>query len=231
MHRQNLPRSRQPSGWCAVRRVLIQLVRADLICLPSKNAVNRAGRQKSVNSCRERPPCSSDRTCWPDGSGDVIGLATLATALGGAMWQPDSSLQVARLGIAVASANAQPVIKVTQPRATKVGQAAATEPTFNSETLLDSGDASYYGAEIAGDPTAGGDRFDPNQLTAAHRSLPLGSRVRVTNSRNAESVVVRINDRGPFHSDRIIDLSNAAARTIGLLRSGTGQVSLALLIN
>ncbi len=94
-----------------------------------------------------------------------------------------------------------------------------------------SGEASYYGEELAGNRTANGEVFDPSRLTAAHRTLPLGSRVRVTNPRNGDSVVVRINDRGPYHGNRVIDLSTAAAREIGLIRSGTGNVNLALLIS
>ncbi|MDX1530484.1 MAG: septal ring lytic transglycosylase RlpA family protein [Rhodothermales bacterium] len=91
------------------------------------------------------------------------------------------------------------------------------------------GEASYYGEELAGNPTASGERFDPNKFTAAHRTLPLGSRVRVTNVRNGETVVVRVNDRGPFARHRVIDLSKAAAREIGMLRAGTGQVRLELI--
>lgn len=91
---------------------------------------------------------------------------------------------------------------------------------------LGSGTASYYGAELAGNPTASGERFDPAELTAAHRTLPFGTRVRVTNASTGESVVVRINDRGPFHDDRVIDVSTAAAEAIGLKRAGTGTVEL-----
>jgi rare lipoprotein A (peptidoglycan hydrolase) len=94
---------------------------------------------------------------------------------------------------------------------------------------LGEGRASFYGEELAGNPTASGERFDPAKLTAAHRTLPLGSRVRVTNLRNGESVIVRINDRGPFHGNRIIDLSEAAARRIGMLQRGTARVRLELL--
>ena len=94
-----------------------------------------------------------------------------------------------------------------------------------------SGVASYYGRGdgFAGRRTANGEVFNPARLTAAHRTLPMGSRVRVTNPRNGESVVVRINDRGPFHGNRVIDLSYAAAREIGLIRTGRGNVQLALL--
>jgi rare lipoprotein A len=90
------------------------------------------------------------------------------------------------------------------------------------------GVASYYGNELAGHRTANGERFDPGQLTAAHRTLPMGSIVRVTNSANGRSVVVRINDRGPFHGGRIIDLSKSAASRIGLIARGSGRVDLAL---
>jgi rare lipoprotein A len=99
----------------------------------------------------------------------------------------------------------------------------------DSETEIDGGMASYYGSELAGNRTASGERFDPGQMTAAHRSLPFGSMVRVTNTSNGDSVVVRINDRGPFSRGRVIDVSQAAAREIGMHRSGTARVKLALL--
>jgi peptidoglycan lytic transglycosylase len=76
--------------------------------------------------------------------------------------------------------------------------------------------ASYYGQELAGRRTASGERFNPSAMTAAHRTLPFGTRVRVTNSRNGRSVIVRINDRGPFVKGRAIDLSHGAARAIGM---------------
>ena len=91
---------------------------------------------------------------------------------------------------------------------------------------IGAGKASYYGAELAGNPTASGEAFDPAEMTAAHRTLPFGTRVRVTNERNGESVVVRVNDRGPFHGDRVIDVSTAAAKEIGLKRAGTARVTL-----
>lgn len=99
------------------------------------------------------------------------------------------------------------------------------------ESHVGSGVASYYGKELAGNRTANGERFNPNELTAAHPSLAFGSKVRVTNLNNGQSVVVRINDRGPFTHRRVIDVSHAAAREIGLHRSGTARVSMALLSN
>lgn len=88
------------------------------------------------------------------------------------------------------------------------------------------GYASYYGS---GYRTANGERFKPYELTAAHRSLPFGSRVRVTNLQNGRSVIVRINDRGPFIRGRIIDLSVGAAEQIGMLASGIAKVTISIL--
>ncbi|MFJ4394025.1 septal ring lytic transglycosylase RlpA family protein [Pseudomonas sp. NPDC089396] len=86
------------------------------------------------------------------------------------------------------------------------------------------GTASYYGSRHHGKRTASGEAFNQNGLTAAHRSLPFGSRVLVTNLANKRSVVVRINDRGPHTRGRLIDLSRAAAEKIGMVRSGTARV-------
>jgi rare lipoprotein A len=80
---------------------------------------------------------------------------------------------------------------------------------------------SYYADKFHGRKTASGQRFDKNALTAAHRSLPFGTKVEVTNLSNGKSVIVEINDRGPYAEDRILDLSPAAARKIGLLGRGT----------
>ncbi|HYG46629.1 MAG TPA: septal ring lytic transglycosylase RlpA family protein [Allosphingosinicella sp.] len=90
------------------------------------------------------------------------------------------------------------------------------------------GTASYYGRELAGNRTASGERFNPNGLTAAHRTLPLGTKLRVTNVANGRSVIVRVNDRGPFVGKRLIDVSLGAAREIEMVRSGTAQVRLEL---
>lgn len=94
---------------------------------------------------------------------------------------------------------------------------------------LGSGIASYYGRRFHGRRTANGERFDMNAMTAAHKRLPFGSKVRVTNSSNGKSVVVRINDRGPFTPGRTIDLSKAAAQKIGLIQRGHGTVKLELI--
>lgn len=92
--------------------------------------------------------------------------------------------------------------------------------------VVDAGVASWYGERFQGRRTASGDRFDMNQRTAAHRTLPFGTRVRVHNLDNGREVVVRINDRGPFLPGRVIDLSRAAASAIGIVQAGTARVAL-----
>ncbi|RMV43502.1 Rare lipoprotein A [Pseudomonas syringae pv. helianthi] len=88
----------------------------------------------------------------------------------------------------------------------------------------ETGTAAYYGAQHHGNRTASGEAFNQNALTAAHRQLPFGTRVKVTNLDNDRSVVVRINDRGPHTRGRLIDVSREAAEQLGMLRSGTAPV-------
>ena len=89
--------------------------------------------------------------------------------------------------------------------------------------------ASWYGPGFHGRLTANGERYNQNGLTAAHKTLPFGTQVRVTNLRNGRSVIVRINDRGPFVGGRVIDLSKGAASVIGLVSSGVAPVQLEIL--
>jgi rare lipoprotein A len=91
------------------------------------------------------------------------------------------------------------------------------------------GRISMYGNDFAGKKTASGERFDPTALTMAHRTLPFGTRVRVTNLENQRSVEVVVNDRGPFVSGRIADLSEAAARRIGMVADGVVEALLDIL--
>jgi rare lipoprotein A len=86
--------------------------------------------------------------------------------------------------------------------------------------------ASFYGPGLHGQLTASGERFDKNQLTAAHKTLPFGTCVEVTSLSTGRSVRVRINDRGPFVAGRIIDVSEAAARDLGMISAGVSRVRL-----
>ena len=97
-----------------------------------------------------------------------------------------------------------------------------------SGTVLSSvqGMASWYGPGFDGNYTASGEVFNQNDLTAAHPSLPMGTRVRVTNLDTGRAVLVRINDRGPYHGGRILDLSAGAARIIGVMDSGVAPIRL-----
>ena len=88
------------------------------------------------------------------------------------------------------------------------------------------GTAAWYGRKFAGRRTASGQRFNPAALTAAHPTLPFGTRVKVTNQANQRSVVVTINDRGPTSPGRVIDVSLAAARRLGFVRAGLTEVTL-----
>jgi rare lipoprotein A len=121
------------------------------------------------------------------------------------------------------------------PRVPRPGRATATDdgdltrapPSERSDTPSDvaTGMATWYGGKLAGHKTASGERFDPSQMTAAHRTLPLGTWVEVTRVDTGKSVRVRINDRGPFgHADRIIDLSRAAADQLDMVRAGVAEV-------
>jgi rare lipoprotein A len=114
-----------------------------------------------------------------------------------------------------------------QQQADKVEQKKRSQESANVRSTS-RGMASYYGNE-SGSRTATGERFNPRQLTAAHRTLPFGTRVRVTNTRNGNSVIVRINDRGPFIGGRVIDVSTAAAQQLGMIGSGVASVKLEVL--
>lgn len=97
-------------------------------------------------------------------------------------------------------------------------------PTKKIEQFSQTGKASWYGPGFHGKKTSSGERFDMNTLSAAHRTLPIPSYARVTNLSNGKSVVVRINDRGPFHGNRVMDVSKAAAKELGFIHTGTANV-------
>lgn len=99
---------------------------------------------------------------------------------------------------------------------------------YAGETVL-SGVASWYGPGFHGRTTANGERYNMNDMTAAHKTLKFGTKVRVTNKNNGKSVVVRINDRGPYVGSRIIDLSKSAAQAIDMIGSGTAGVTVEVL--
>lgn len=122
-----------------------------------------------------------------------------------------------------------------------VGGAACTSSARREETVATEpgerarpgrvlrGKASYYGGRFHGRKTASGERFNKNAMTAAHKKLRFGTRVRVTNLQNGRVVIVRINDRGPYGPGRVIDLSEAAARRVDMIRAGVVPVTVEVL--
>ena len=147
------------------------------------------------------------------------------------------------------SSNANPVLATKSPAIPEIPAAKSVAlrnvetPGAESETLkkpaapalpiavrsVSTGEASWYGPGFYGNRTANGELFRPGPLTAAHRTLPFGTKVRVTNLWNGRSAIVRINDRGPFHGRRVIDLAHGAASQLGLISSGIAQVKLEVL--
>ena len=112
-----------------------------------------------------------------------------------------------------------PIAKIPSPPETEQAPPATSQPT-----MMETGVASWYGPKFHGKLTASGEVFNQEKFTAAHQTLPWGSRVKVTNLANGKSVDVRINDRGPFGKGRIIDVSRAAARALGMMGRGITTV-------
>lgn len=114
---------------------------------------------------------------------------------------------------------------------TKKEWGTKNEKVFNNYVFYQSGYASFYGYKWAGRTTANGEKFDPELLTAASKTLPFNSTVMVKDIKTGRYVVVRITDRGPYVKDRVIDLSSAAARKLGISRTGVAKVDIFLVSN
>lgn len=136
------------------------------------------------------------------------------------------ALAVGSLALAGCSSNPR-FLKPETPQA--AATASETEDGGWQAGQIMRGGASWYGSEFKGNRTASGERFDPEELTGAHRSLPLGTWVQVTNLANGRKAELRINDRGPFKHNRILDCSRAAARQLGFLEAGTAEVEVRIL--
>jgi rare lipoprotein A len=138
-------------------------------------------------------------------------------------------LSIASLGAGAASRpSSLEAAKVTQPPVRAAGGHNFNKTSSPKSKAYQIGIASWYGAQFQGKETTSGEPFDMHDFTAAHPSLPLGTFVKVTNLRNGKAVVVRINDRGPFVDDRIIDVSYNAARALDFKERGLQKVRLDL---
>ena len=115
------------------------------------------------------------------------------------------------------------------PVAVKPPVVAPPKPAKTLVVSTSTGEASWYGPGFFGNRTANGEVFRPGTMTAAHRTLPFGTKVKVTNLRNGKETIVRINDRGPFSGHRVIDIAHGAAQHLGLVSSGIAQVRLEVL--
>jgi rare lipoprotein A len=133
--------------------------------------------------------------------------------------RPSVIIQLALFSIVAFGCASSPRFVVREP----------PEVATSSAAFVQDGIASYYAEEFHGRKTSNGETYDMNDLTAAHQTLPFGTIVKVTNKATGRSVIVRINDRGPFLKDRIIDLSKGAAEKIGMIGPGTAEVHLEIL--
>lgn len=159
----------------------------------------------------------------------LVALAGLAPIAASTAAASDAPANVALEQSATSAAMIELVPLQPSTEVTLSVPAGETAPSVPQATVVGRGSASYYAAKFDGRRTASGERFDNDEMTAAHRSLPFGSRVRVTNVASGRSVIVRINDRGPFTAGRMIDVSRAAAEELGLVTRGHGTVEIALL--
>jgi len=130
---------------------------------------------------------------------------------------------VAAAVFALCTANA-----FAQASAPAAGSSPAAPAAVAAATPSETGKIAWYGKKFAGRKTASGEAFNPEALTMAHKTLPFGTLVKVTNPNNNKSVTLRVNDRGPTQADRIGDVSYAAARKLGMLKSGVIEAELAV---
>lgn len=160
-------------------------------------------------------------------------LALVFAVSGFLVVQDDTSRIAAAVVVESANQLADTAVTAAIPAtpAPAVDKPATDEPeeAEAKAKLIGTGEASFYGPGFAGRPTANGERFNPAEMTAAHRTLPFGSKLRVTNTRNGKTVVVRVNDRGPYAHNRVLDLSQGAAERIGMISSGTANVKIELI--
>jgi rare lipoprotein A len=133
-------------------------------------------------------------------------------------------------GVDIASAQTGPgpAPSVAAPAAPAVAPAAmpVAPPVVKATTSVESGKIAWYGKKFAGHRTASGEAYNPDAMTMAHKTLPFGTRVKVTNLANKKSVTLRVNDRGPTQPNRIVDVSRTAAQRLGFVRAGLTEVKL-----
>lgn len=134
------------------------------------------------------------------------------------------SILLAIAAIGPVQAERAPMSPGVATLAAAVAAAAASQGCLGSAEFREAGAASWYGKRFQGRPTASGTPFDMYAMTAAHRTLPLGSKIRVTNRSSGKAVLLTVNDRGPYIDGRVLDVSFAAARELGFVQKGLAKV-------
>ena len=135
-------------------------------------------------------------------------------------------LALSLMACAAPTTYALPSRSTSRARVARGGSSGSAATAATAEPFSQRGAASYYSDRLAGNTTANGETYDPEALTAAHRTLRFGTRVRVVREGDGRSVEVCVNDRGPYVDGRVIDLSRAAAETLGMIRAGVVDVSI-----
>jgi rare lipoprotein A len=155
-------------------------------------------------------------------AGALLPLCGVAAEADGADRELTAMVQTTSVEPAAVSPTVEPEV---QPLPLRRAPEPVVKPPLRLASL-GQGEASWYGPGLYGNRTANGEVLRPGTFTAAHRTLPFGTRLRVTNLANGRTTVVRINDRGPFHGGRVIDLAHGAASELGVVASGTAPVRL-----
>lgn len=158
--------------------------------------------------------------------GAFTGCAMQPTTQSGAASAVPAAAQAANAPVAFGGASSQPAAQTGADGKSLANAKPIDDGAPDVSDFKQVGRASWYGGRFVGRRTASGERYNMYAMTAAHKTLPLASYVRVTNTSNNKSVVVKINDRGPYVRGRVIDLSFAAAKLLGLQRAGTAHVQI-----
>ena len=137
------------------------------------------------------------------------------------------AIAAAMLSVSAGAAFAQ----AASAPSTATAPATPGTPGTPAAMAAESGKVAWYGNKFAGRKTASGERFNPEAMTMAHKTLPFGTRVKVTNPKNGKSVTLRVNDRGPTQADRVGDVSLAAARKLGMVKAGVIDAELTVVGN
>lgn len=182
--------------------------------------------------------CKMNADSFPGSARRLFGLAAvlvLLLSLTACVSPPDNVVKDSAPKVHFDPSKVKPAIPIQEARSRYGNHSPYTvfgkqyHVLKSAQNYKEKGDASWYGTKFHGRRTSSGEPYDMFKMTAAHKSLPLPSYVKVTNLENNREIIVRVNDRGPFHPGRIIDLSYAAAHLLGIAHTGTGKVEVEII--